>query len=473
MIHLKNSFINEWEEKQEKPKQWFKIYLQNTYIASALALALLAWGWYLIHQTTRDKSENNNKELVVKKDPYPFEKHTLEYRDNNTTFFTKNLQLQKETLAPGVHIIRDAGLVFYIVQPEDIKTQTEATYTSQKKGKKNIKVPHTTIHQEADFDKIRNKLSALPEFSYLKEPEYDRTNPNNKTKSFNIPKESVTVGMYIPIPLDHKIREISPMDFANYCYEAIEDMKNDSTKYGKEVQELLTYTTEKELITAMLSFARSETAAEYTNFVQPLGEVELHRREPNYNSFSFTYFHILMEKNADGKTPGPGLKARLKLWLTEWQCYHPKNAAKLFLAYRIEKTHGNLKNIFPLTKNNIKNVSTKYNWSSTYAEKLGPNFEFTTKLMNGEIIYYDDTQLKKEGFIYTGLNSQYQHVYKFKTPKWIHSNDKLKKIVVEEFNKNKPADCPEISEDDLITQSHTKLSGDIIPDTILIKVPKK
>jgi len=76
--------------------------------------------------------------------------------------------------------------------------------------------------------------------------------------------------MYIPIPLDHEVREISPMDFANYCYDALHDMKNDSTKYGKEINKLLTYASEQDIITAMLAFARSETAAEYTNFTQPL-----------------------------------------------------------------------------------------------------------------------------------------------------------------------------------------------------------
>ncbi len=153
----------------------------------------------------------------------------------------------------------------------------------------------------------------MPEFSYLKEAEYDRSNPENKPKSFNISKKSVVAGMYIPIPLDNDVREISPQDFANYCYDAIQEMKNDDSKYSKEIKELLSYTTEKDLITAMLAFARSETASEYTNFTQPIGDMELHRREPKYKAFSFTYFHILMEKNSDGVTAGPGLKARIKL----------------------------------------------------------------------------------------------------------------------------------------------------------------
>ena len=200
-------------------------------------------------------------------------------------------------------------MIFYIVQPEDIKETKKTTYTTKttktKHGKKTIKVPHITTHKTADFEKIRNKLSTIPEFAYLKDNEYDRSQSGNKTKSFNIPKENVTSGMYIPIPLDHKVREISPQDFANYCHDALKEMKGDSSAYSEDIKKLLTRTSEKEIIIAMLAFARSETASEYTNFVQPLGDVELHRREPAYKSFSFTYFHILMEKNSDGKTAGP------------------------------------------------------------------------------------------------------------------------------------------------------------------------
>jgi len=101
--------------------------------------------------------------------------------------------------------------------------------------------------------------------------------------------------------MDHKIREVSPQDFSNYAYDAIEEMKkNPNGPYYKDISELFMHTTEKDLIISMLSFARSETASEYTNFIEPLGDVELHRREPTYHAFSFTYFHILMENNANG-----------------------------------------------------------------------------------------------------------------------------------------------------------------------------
>ena len=259
--------------------------------------------------------------------------------------------------------------------------------------------------------------------------------------------------------------------FANYCYDALHEMIQDSSPYNKDIKWLLHHTDEKSIVASMLAFARSETAEEYTNFVQPLGDVELHRREPWFRAFSFTYFHILMEKNGDGKTAGPGLKARLKLWLTEGQCYHPKNAAKLFLAYRIEKTNGHINKIFPLTANNIRDVGTKYNWSSTYIQKLQPNFNYATKLMNWQITYYDNANLDKAWFVYTGLNPSFEHLYKFGTPKWTTNNNELKRIIIAEFNKNKANNCPAISERNVVLKEKKTKSGTIIiPDTVYIHV---
>ncbi|HBB04037.1 TPA: hypothetical protein DCZ39_04025 [Patescibacteria group bacterium] len=93
---------------------------------------------------------------------------------------------------------------------------------------------------------------------------YDRSKPGNKVKSFNIPAENVQKDMYIPIPLDHKVREISPQDFANYCHEAIKEMKADEGEYSNKVREILSYASEQDLIIDMVAFARSETASEFS-----------------------------------------------------------------------------------------------------------------------------------------------------------------------------------------------------------------
>ncbi|MDR2190468.1 MAG: hypothetical protein LBP53_04720 [Candidatus Peribacteria bacterium] len=63
---------------------------------------------------------------------------------------------------------------------------------------------------------------------------------------------------------------------------------------------LLQTVNEQELISAALAFARSETSEAYALAKTPIGSVELHRREEAYKTFSFSYFHILMEKGKDG-----------------------------------------------------------------------------------------------------------------------------------------------------------------------------
>ncbi len=91
--------------------------------------------------------------------------------------------------------------------------------------------------------------------------------------------------------------------------------------------------------------------------------------------------------------------------------------------------------------------------------------------MNKEIIYYDNKNLNTTWFTYTWLNKRYEHVYKFRTPKWVTSTRELKKIVVEKFNKNKASNCPAIHEDDVVTQWGKTISGSIIPDSVSVHIP--
>jgi hypothetical protein len=109
---------------------------------------------------------------------------------------------------------------------------------------------------------------------------------------------------YIPIPLDSEVRKFSLQDFAFYARQGIDDIK-DHPVYASKIAQLLRQCSENELVAAMVAFARSETAAEYTSFTSPIGDTEFHRWEEHMKAFSFTPYHILMEKNADGKTDGP------------------------------------------------------------------------------------------------------------------------------------------------------------------------
>lgn len=408
---------------------WIKRAMQRKYVQGMLVLALLWWA-YTAHAIMKDKQENKI-EVENQKDP-------LAFWNNNEDFFTKNFELKTEVIAQDVEVIRDVCLTFYVVKKWDT------------------------------LDGIRRKLMKLEEFSYLQRAEYDRTNPNTKTTSFNIPNDNLKVWMLIPIPIDSKVRVIEDQDFVNYCYEAIDELKASGWVYTKQMNEILSYASKDEIVAMMLAFSRSETSSDYTNFTWNIGDTELHRWEPTYRAFSFTYFHILMEKNSDGTTAWPWLAARNKLWLTEGQCYHPKNAAKLFIGYWIEKKGKELNKIFPLTDKNIARVGAIYNWSYDYAPKLEANYAYAEKFVAGEIHEYDNTNLEKYGFIYKWLNKDHKPIYEYKTPENIHTIDDLKKTTATKFNLLKDKNAPKVTEENIVNRKWKPIIGTVVPDRVFV-----
>ena len=189
------------------------------------------------------------------------------------------------TLADGVKVIIDIGLVFYVVQSGDT------------------------------IDGIRRKCSAIPGFAYLR----DQT---EKIESFNIPPRSLKPGMLIPIPLENEKRAISDEDFADHARQALLHIC-EHERYGTFMRQLRADYSDSEIIATMVAFAKQESGG------APIGQFEMHRWEPKHRAFSFSLFHILMV--------GPGLKARRNLQRTEGQLYHPQNGAELFFSYIIEK----------------------------------------------------------------------------------------------------------------------------------------
>lgn len=229
-----------------------------------------------------------------------------------------------EMLAPGVTIFRDIGLNFYQVRAGD-----------------------TLIG-------IRSKLSRIPEFSYLADLSA------SGLKSFNIDPRVLRVGMFIPLPLkEAPIAQLDDRFFVGYCRAALWEMRGHSP-YCERLNQLVKIVSEKEILAAMLAVAKVECGG-------VLGEFATHRYEPVHGAFSYTLFHVLMT--------GAGLRARKKLDMTEGQAQHPQNAAKLFLAFLMEKTSGKLGRFLPLD-GKFEEFSTMYNgkyWPETnpeYPEKL-------------------------------------------------------------------------------------------------------
>lgn len=292
----------------------------------------------------------------------------------NPDFFDKDFKVTKDETYKDkwVILMRDAWMTFYIVQ-----------------------------EWEKTKEKIREKLSSISEFSYLKDSLY-----NNKIMWFNVPDASLKKWLYIPIPLKTEDRHIDINAFKEYSRIALQEMKDDS-HYWEKVKKLIEEYGEERVINIMTAFARCETATDQEKFSDPIWTAELHRREPRYKSFSFSYYHILMEKSADGKTPWPWLKARQNLWLTEWQCYHPINAWKLFLGYCFEKKPSNYDYFFKIGDLEEAKIKWwKYNGDSSYWKKLWANIQHIEE-------YNIPTQQNKHYNLHAQQNKHYKSGTKY------------------------------------------------------------
>jgi hypothetical protein len=201
----------------------------------------------------------------------------------------------------------------------------------------------------------------------------------DKIKGFNVPDTSLKKWLYIPIPVQSADRKIDINQFREYSEIALDEMKN-NPHYWEKVKKIIKEVWKKRVVDIMIAFARCETSMDQETFADPIWTGELHRWEPKYQSFSFSYYHVLMEKNADGKTPWPWLRARQNLWLTEWQCYHPINAWKLFLWYCFEKVKSDPTYFFKIRNlAEAKEKWWKYNWDPSYWQKLRDNIKYISK----------------------------------------------------------------------------------------------
>jgi hypothetical protein len=226
-----------------------------------------------------------------------------------------------EVLKGGEQIFHDIGLDFYKVRAGDNPTS------------------------------IRKKLAKYPEYAHLAQQ-------TNKLHSFNIPSRSLQVDMWLPIPLENEDRQLTDEQFAGYAKEGIDDLKG-HTEYGPIVRSIIEEVGESDLVATMIAVAKQESGG------LPLGQFELHRWEKKYRAFSFSMFHVLMEKN------GPGLTARRELDLTEGQTYHPRNAVKLFIGFMAEKA-GDPTKYFPVDQN-ISSFASFYN--GTAWRRTNPGYD--------------------------------------------------------------------------------------------------
>ncbi|MBI5753573.1 hypothetical protein HZA40_00315 [Candidatus Peregrinibacteria bacterium] len=275
---------------------------------------------------TRPKSLPGNGEIFV---------NAVKSRVAVGNNVAKDASGSSETLAPGVTVRRDAALIFYKVIEGDT------------------------------LSGIKQKLSKIPEFAYL------RTLPAVGLRSFNIPPKVLQLGKFIPLPpKESPMKNLDESTFVENCRAALLEMKQNKI-YGPAVKDLLLKISEREVLAMMLALAKVECGGDIAQFAT-------FRYEKSHHVFSYSVFHVLME--------GAGLKARKNLNMSLGQTEYPKNAAKLFLAFLIEKSKGKLAGRLPLA-GNYENFATFYNgrnWPKSnphYPLRLKKYYEQALKLI--------------------------------------------------------------------------------------------
>lgn len=240
--------------------------------------------------------------------PYP----NGEFSDAEKAFRTQRLE-------EGLIVRYDVGLNFYRVQPGD------------------------------NLDGIKDKLSKYENFSYLKNL------PKGKIKTFNISAGVLKPGMWLALPPQKSpVEGLTDAKFIENCRDAIKEIQSNPI-YGRFVVDLLRRTTEDQVVAMMLACAKTESGS------GRLDQFALFRYQAgSHKCYSYTLFHILMD--------GAGLKARQNLGMTEGQTLEPKNSAKLFLAFMIEKAPDTFQKLFPLD-GNTKKFATFYNGNWEFSAK--------------------------------------------------------------------------------------------------------
>lgn len=350
LIDAWDKAIGEQIEKKQN-KKWKKSWRIWRFARNNIAKLMIVLGitWYWWYKWWKYIEENNqhkeamlaNAENNIIINPEETQITVLE-EDENTgeteLSKKKKVELDETYKDIWVTLIRDNKLTFYVVKKWD------------------------------SLIGIKNKLQKIPEFSYLSSKEYEIPETWRNIQSFNTPASSLTPWFYLPIPLKLQDREISEDDFKKVAKDALNEMQTNKV-YWEKTKELLKNINESNIIDIMTAYARCETAPDSKTFSDNIWNVELHRREPSCRAYSFSYFHILMWE-------WPWLNARLRLWLTEWDCYDAKNACKLFLWYCFEKKPWDPTYFFKVKDLwDAKKVGKTYNWSSKYWDKFWANIQ--------------------------------------------------------------------------------------------------
>ena len=289
---------------------------------------------------------------------------------DNPDYFNNSKKVETDNTYEKKWIIlkRDVWMSFYVMQKKDIQEYHEI------KDKK-WKVINIQWNRVATINYLRNKLWAIPEFSYLKRDEYAPKKENWKrvfTQTFNIRSDfaAQTVNYpgkyYIPIPLDSNIRKIEDITFKDYAKNWVEELCKKDEPYWKYWKWL----NKSKLARFVTAIAKVET----WKTTQQIWTDEYHRWEEwKHDCFSFWPHHVLMEW--PWKTAFNKLK---EAWYfsTEWQTYHPKNSTMRCMWFIVEK----------MKEMGYKNIKQSINNMLSFFSKknvTGEDFRAFAKMYNG------------------------------------------------------------------------------------------
>lgn len=238
----------------------------------------------LVHHESEPVGPDTFKDFILQTEVKPiFQNPEYFVYHEDGEYSAEEMEVRTEMVNGVGTIFHDVGLDFYLVQEGETR------------------------------EGIREKLEAV--YPYLREQE-------GRMNGFNIAAKDVMPGLMLPVPVEQNERKISDQEFLKFAYGAIEEMEHDG-EYGEFIHALREQCSDEKIAISLLAIAKQESGG------KPIGQFELHRFEPKYDTFSYSIFHVLMM--------GPGETARKGLGMTVGQTYHPENAVKLFFGYMVEK----------------------------------------------------------------------------------------------------------------------------------------
>jgi len=395
-------------------KIWTSHYKTINWVKNNIFKILILWSsivysWDKIYEKIiMHQDQEQNKVRAIKLNFSSMEKNTFW---NRPVFFKKDLDQDiknKQTIEQldnWITLLHDAGLTFYLMTAKDIKNK-DKTHSSR---------TNTIEH-------IREKLSQLPQFSYLNEDEYKPSN-NVVTNSFNIRPDFKRLAQnskldktpfWIPIPLKKEVREITDKIFKESWELAVDILGwyNEDYQY---IRDKVEKKYSKENIAKLLT---SVALVETWRTTSTIWTDTYHRREAwSHNCFSFWPSHVLMENG--------WIKSRRKLGVTEWQMYHPIVSNVVVLWFMIEKIKEKwIKNkdkiadelisilsfinedYIKTTDKSLNKFSSFYNWASykknSYHTRLSKAFN--------KLNIKEKFLTNSDDFTFLNINSWWSHI---------------------------------------------------------------